>query len=528
MRAKVETTKGVEVAAIAGLIAISVYAELQLSLYSNIAYSLTQIIPGFEAYSLALFFGAWMGLFVYVFARKKQLTREIAARERTEAEFEDYKISDPITGMPNRHAVDLVITQRLTEDGRGDFAVLGIELTNQDAIHSVHGDQAVREFRKRLASSIVPLLSAGDFVGTESSRLYVVSARVSREERRIALEAIASKMLQIAGSGASGEETRFRVSIVFSLMDLSDSRFEDGQWSGIDVLRRVDFLLHAGARKGNGALEVYGSEVEEELNRRALIEACLSDAISDQQIVPYFQPLIDLQHGRVLGLEVLSRWTHPLLGPVSPGAFIPIAQEVGLSHNLTLSVLRQACRAAMNWPADIKIAVNVSPTDLTTERAVNALLDVLDESGIDQTRIELEITENDLIEEVDSICAAIYRFKERGVSISIDDFGTGYSSLHHLRLLPFDKIKIDQSFVRDMHSSSESHKIVRTVIALAQSLGLQTTAEGIEGEECQEILQQLGCTIGQGFLFARPLPASEVIEFIRNFNENHKRLELVA
>ena len=204
--------------------------------------------------------------------------------------------------------------------------------------------------------------------------------------------------------------------------------------------------------------------------------------------------------------------------------FIPIAEEIGVLPALTVSVFRQACEAAKSWPDMLRLAVNISPTDLRDAAVVEKLMAILGETGIAPSRIEIEITENAFIEEADAIAEALSKVKECGISISIDDFGTGYSSLHHLRILPFDKIKIDQSFIKEMETDSESKAIVEAIIALGASLGLQTTAEGVELVQNEGALEKLGCAIGQGFLFARPLPASEVMGFLNNYGREVEKV----
>ena len=510
----------IEVACIASIVVVALMAEVSFGVYSTIAAATLDFAPWMRSYALAIFASLWLGFYVYSYARKRELGQAIRQLQDTEQAFEDYKISDPVTGLPNRAGFELVSDQRLKDASGHNFVMLAIEVTNMEAMAVVHSREAANEMMMRLADSVFLTILPTDYVACTERYFYLFSADLDPTAAQARMDAVIGRTMQQAAIGHQSANSKLHPTLAFALMDIGEPGKLGQIWSGREVLHRLDFLLHAARRNGHGAIKRYGIDIEEEMTRRTIIEACLGDAIHNQEIVPHFQPLIDLSGGNVAGVEVLARWTHPMLGTVAPVEFIPIAEETGLLRSMTLSLVRQACRAAKTWPSDIKLAFNISPSDLRDEMASDALLDVLDETGIDKSRIELEITENALIEQVDAVNRSLTKFKEHGISIAIDDFGTGYSSLFHLRSLPFDKIKIDQSFVRDMDTCAENQKIVRTIIALAQSLGLKTTAEGIEGEECEAMLNELGCSIGQGYLFARALPASEIGNYIADFTRD--------
>ncbi len=222
---------------------------------------------------------------------------------------------------------------------------------------------------------------------------------------------------------------------------------------------------------------------------------------------------------RVTGFEALLRWRHPERGMVSPGAFIPLAEEIGLIVPLGEWVLRQACAEAATWPEDVKVAVNLSPVQFKSRDLVPAVLNALAASGLAPERLELEITESVLLQDNDATLATLHRLRDLGLRISMDDFGTGYSSLSYLRSFPFDKIKIDRSFVRDLSESEDSLAIVRAVAGLGSSLGMATTAEGVETEAQLDRLRAAGCTEVQGYLFSPPRPAAEVAEVLARQGE---------
>jgi predicted signal transduction protein with EAL and GGDEF domain len=283
------------------------------------------------------------------------------------------------------------------------------------------------------------------------------------------------------------------------------------------LLRSADIAMYRGKREGRGNYRFFEAGMEEELQARAMIEGELRAAIADGSIRPYYQPLVDLPTKQLLGFEVLARWYHPTKGVLSPMLFIPIAEETGLIGDLSFGLLRQACLDAKLWPAHLQLAINVSPCQLQDPRLPERVLGILTETGFPASRLEVEITETALVQDINAARRTLKSLKNLGVRIALDDFGTGYSSLYHLRELKFDKIKIDQSYVRSLGRNAESVKIVDAIIGLGKSLGLLTTAEGIETASELEYLTDQGCSFGQGYLFGAPVPASMVSALNESF-----------
>jgi predicted signal transduction protein with EAL and GGDEF domain len=279
---------------------------------------------------------------------------------------------------------------------------------------------------------------------------------------------------------------------------------------GDSLIRRADVALYRAKEAGRGQCRYFQQSMDREVHERAQLETDLRRAIASGQIVPFFQPLVDLKTQRLTGLEVLSRWQHPERGLINPAAFIPVAEDTGQIQALTLAVLRQALGAARDWDPTLTIAVNIAPQQLKDATLGDTLEAVLREQDFPPQRLEIEITENALIGDLALARSVLHDLKARGMRVALDDFGTGYSSLSHLSELPFDKIKIDRSFVQSMNERPHSASIVNAVIALGHSLQLATTAEGIETEAHAQALRRLGCGSGQGFLYAKPLPADEV------------------
>jgi EAL domain-containing protein (putative c-di-GMP-specific phosphodiesterase class I) len=252
------------------------------------------------------------------------------------------------------------------------------------------------------------------------------------------------------------------------------------------------------------------------LQARRLLERDLREALTREAFEVYYQPIYSLDTDRVCGFEALLRWNHPVRGFISPAEFIPIAEELGLIVPLGEWVLRRACEVAAHWPDGLKVAVNVSAVQFTSASLVTAVREALRRTGLPGRRLELEITESVLVANPGSTTAILHSLKALGVRVAMDDFGTGYSSLSYLRSFPFDKIKIDQSFVRDLCIKDGTDFIVRAVIGLGASLGMTTTAEGVETEA------QLAQV--QGYLFSRPVPVSEVADVIRRWNGNSRAI----
>jgi EAL domain-containing protein (putative c-di-GMP-specific phosphodiesterase class I) len=272
----------------------------------------------------------------------------------------------------------------------------------------------------------------------------------------------------------------------------------------------ADLALYAVKAGGRGGFQFYQSSLNKEVNERRQIEMDLRDAIERNQLELHYQPIIDLRRDVITGFEALARWRHPIRGMVPPAAFIPVAEDSGLILQLGEWALREACRRAVHWPADLKVAVNVSPTQFSAANLVDRIAEILAETKLPPNRLELEITERIFLADSQDTLAILHRLKKLGVRISLDDFGTGYSSLSYLRSFPFDKIKIDRSFVSDLSEGTQHIAIVHSVVSIAQALAMTATAEGIETAEQQQLLKMLGCHEGQGYLFGRPVPIENV------------------
>jgi diguanylate cyclase (GGDEF)-like protein len=291
------------------------------------------------------------------------------------------------------------------------------------------------------------------------------------------------------------------VGIVIATPDLSSADL---------LLRSADIALYRAKGSGRGTFCIFEEVMNAQMQARREIELDLREALGLDEFEVFYQPLFNLNAQRVTGFEALLRWRHATRGLVPPSEFIPIAEELGLIVPIGEWVMAQACKDAMTWPGDVKVAVNLSPVQFRSVGLVDAVQRALKGSGLPAQRLELEITESALLEDSEAVLATLHELRAVGMRTALDDFGTGYSSLSYLRSFPFDKLKIDQSFVREMAHRPDCLAIVTSVLGLARELGMATTAEGVETEEQLAQLRRIGCTEVQGFLFDRPRPAADI------------------
>ena len=286
-------------------------------------------------------------------------------------------------------------------------------------------------------------------------------------------------------------------------------------------MKAADTALYAAKTAGRSTFKFFDVGMTEQLRVKREIEMELREAIDGgDQLALYYQPLLSLSTGKLTGFEALMRWRHPSKGMVSHGDFIPVAEETGLIVELGAWAMRTACREAMLWPQDIKVAVNVSSVQFKSGDLVSVVEASLSTTGLPARRLELEITESILMQDNTTTHATLHRLRELGVGISMDDFGTGYSSLSYLRSFPLNKIKIDRSFVSDLGTASDREVIIRSIIDIAHTLGMATTAEGVETSAQMEALRLLGCDEAQGYFISKPAPAANLSAVIAQWHSD--------
>jgi predicted signal transduction protein with EAL and GGDEF domain len=276
------------------------------------------------------------------------------------------------------------------------------------------------------------------------------------------------------------------------------------------ILRNADLALYRAKGDGRGMFRFFERGMDAQMQARRALECDLRKALAGGEFELYYQPVVDLASNEISGLEALIRWHHPEKGMIPPNTFIPLAEEIGLIVPIGEWAIREACTTAASWPRELKVAVNLSPAQFRSPGLLQVIVEALATSGLSPVRLELEITETILLQDSEATLATLYRLRELGVRVAMDDFGTGYSSLSYLQSFPFDKIKIDRSFVKDIAESTGSLNIVRAVAALAKGLGMAATAEGVETQAQLDKIRGEGCSEMQGFLFSIPLPARDI------------------
>ena len=447
-----------------------------------------------------------IALTIYGARKWHDAKREVIERTAAEKRAQSLASTDPLTGFLNRRAFGEAVEELLRPTGRKarPVAMLIVDLDGFKTVNDVHGHLTGDTLLRTTAQVIAKALPMG-----------AVSARLGGDEfaaafqfdpdAPVAVEAIAEQIVARLGKPFDLAGVHIHVS-----SSLGVAR-HDVDCTTVDaLLRRADIAMYAAKKAGRGRFVWFDASMERELQKRNGTESGLRAGIPRQEIVPYFEQQIDLVTGSLHGFEVLARWQHPELGLVPPMEFIGVAEECGLIGDLSLSVMRQAFEEARGWDSGLTLSVNISPSQLKDPWLSQKIVKLLVETGFPAERLEVEITESSLFENLGLAQSIVGSLKNQGIRVALDDFGTGYSSLAHLRALPFDRIKIDKSFVMSLNENSESAAIVNAITKLADSLNLAITAEGIEDRLIEARLRQIGSYKGQGYFYGRPLPVADV------------------
>lgn len=442
---------------------------------------------------------------------------DITKRKVAEEKINTLAFFDQLTGLPNRLLfmdrleLALAASSRHRRNGALFFIDLDHFKTLNDTLGHDKGDQLLQQVAHRLESSV----REGDSLarlGGDEFVLMLVDLSESAQEAVLQAEAVGEKILATLNKPymISGNEHHGGASIGITL-------FSDHRETVDDLLKRADLAMYRAKDGGRNALCFFDPEMQAAVSLRAGLEADLREAVQQNQFVLFYQPQVDIL-GQLIGVEVLLRWTHHQRGSVSPGVFIPLAEETGLILPLGQWVLETACAQLAAWSkcpkmSRLLLAVNVSARQLRHPEFVDQVLSALVRHGVNPGRLKLELTESLLVSNIEDTVAKMTTLKANGVGFSLDDFGTGYSSLSYLKRLPLDQLKIDQSFVRDILVDPNDAVIAKTIVALGESLGLTVIAEGVETEEQRAMLASQGCLAYQGYLFSRPLPIDAFEKF---------------
>jgi diguanylate cyclase (GGDEF)-like protein len=438
------------------------------------------------------------------------LSAEIAEREAAEARAQSLARHDPLTGLANRRHFLEELDRRLALLGDCDdgFALMFVDLDRFKPINDVHGhmigDEILQVIAQRLSLCIRDDSFAARLGGDEFAVLLEGPADrdgIASAARRVISELCAPVLI-------NGLKLTVGASIGIAICP-DDGNTVEG------ILQRGDAAMLR-AKEDRGAFKFFDSSIDEQLKAKASLEAELRAAIPAGEITPFFQPVVDLQTGELAGFEVLARWPHKTRGMIPPGEFIHVAEEAGLVDAMFWALLAEACRKTLEAPGDFMLAVNISPSQVRDQWFPEKVLRTLTETKFPAQRLEIEVTESAMIGDIQRAKRALMSLKNQGVKIALDDFGTGYSSLFLLRELPIDKLKIDRSFVSNMLTVRENATIVGALVGLGKALGLNMTAEGVEDVETAMALREMGCPLGQGYLFghaiATPIYAAHLLK----------------
>jgi len=444
---------------------------------------------------------------------------DVTARRHAEQQIVFMARHDVLTRLPNRVSFVDRLEQAIAHAGRGSLAaVLCLDLDHfkdiNDTLGHPVGDQLLRAVADRLTACVREVDLVARFGGDEFA---VVQAAPERVED---VGLLAQRIIEVLSLPyeLDGHQVVVGASIGIALIP-ADGADPD------TLLKNGDIALYRAKSDGRGVFRFFAPAMDARLQERRRLELDLQHAMTHHEFELFYQPLIDLAEDRICGFEALLRWHHPTRGLLEPKQFVPLTEEMGLIVPLGAWALREACREAAAWPDDVKVAVNLSPVQFRYRDLVHMVATALEDSGLPARRLDLEITEAVLLQNSEEVLSILHGLHALGVHISMDDFGTGYSSLSYLRSFPFDKIKIDQSFVRDLSDNTDAAAIVRAVARLGSSLGMATTAEGVETGDQLARLRAEGCTEVQGYLFSKPRPASEVAGLLQRLDH---RLVTVA
>ena len=448
------------------------------------------LVMGFALYAIA---GLW--LLQNLLHLRRILNSAPKPQRRSTGQ---YLLSD----LPDRSALVPALDAALERWRKGGpaAAVLLVDLDRFKRLKETHGhatgDRVLEEVARRLVALSGPSMQVAHMGGDEFAVL-------TEDDTRLSQETICDRVLRAirAPIEITGGTIRISATIGFAVCNAERTQTPS-------LLRAAELALGRAKREARGRMIEFedGAEHVEDPHGHAWD---FERALQRDEIVPFYQPLFALDDHRLIGFEVLARWQHPVRGEIGPAGFIPVAEELGRIGELFDRLLARACRDASAWPPDLRLSVNVSPTQFSEPQMASRILRILAESNFSPARLELEITENALVGDVPMARLILEELRELGVSVALDDFGTGYSSLLHLNALPVDRLKIDRGFVASARLKDEDWRMVRGILQLAGTFNLATTAEGIEEPETLTTLRDLGCDMGQGYLLGRPISAEQ-------------------
>ncbi|WP_456840018.1 putative bifunctional diguanylate cyclase/phosphodiesterase [Bradyrhizobium sp. USDA 4486] len=432
---------------------------------------------------------------------------DVTERVNTQQRISHLARHDVLTDLPNRSAFNIALAERLqrAQEASTSFAVLSLDLDRFKEVNDVFG-HPVGDMLMRAAADRLAAEADGAFIARIGGDEFMIL--MPDDVCRDAVLALGERLVQAIGTELEVDDYLSHVGLSVGIAVYPDD--------GVDaatLLANADSALYRAKREGRRRVRFFESGMDQELRDCRLLQHDLRQAPEQNQLLVYFQPQARMD-GEVVGFEALLRWNHPTRGFVPPDQFIPLAEENGLIIQIGEWVLREACREAASWPRPLPVAVNLSPVQFQAGDLERSIHQILLETGLAPTRLEVEITEGVLIGDFTRALNLLRRLKALGIRIAMDDFGTGYSSLSYLQSFPFDKIKIDRSFISNLEASAQSAEIVRAVLSLARALNIPVVAEGVETEAQRAFLARETCDAIQGYLIGRPEPIERYLDAI--------------
>ncbi|WP_426421294.1 putative bifunctional diguanylate cyclase/phosphodiesterase [Bradyrhizobium genosp. A] len=445
---------------------------------------------------------------------------DVTEKRNSEKQIAFLAHHDPLTGLANRVQLRAHIEKTLESVRRGgNAAVLCLDLDHFKTVNDTLGHPVGDALLCAVSDRLRALASDRDVISRTGGDEFSI-VQFGPDASMAAAASLAARIVEVLCVPFELGDHHVVIGASVGIAIAPD----DGD-NADQLLKNADMALYRAKGDGRARFHFFEAEMDVKAQARRVLELDLRNALPAGEFEVFYQPIVSLAQDNISGFEALLRWNHPVRGRIPPNEFIPLAEETGLIVPIGEWVIRQACSEAMRWPAGLRVAVNVSPVQFRNNSLIAAVVSALAASRLPADQLELEITETVLMTNNDATIAALHQLRTLGVRISMDDFGTGYSSLSYLRSFPFDKIKIDQSFVRDLIDRPDSIAIIRAVAGLGQSFGMTTTAEGVETQEQLDRMREEGCSEVQGYFYSKPVPASEIARLLDGFQ---KRVQAVA
>ena len=436
-----------------------------------------------------------------------------ALRERERAENKAAHLAKhcSLTGLPNRMAFSEQIEKeiQLAKDNGKEFYLLNLDLNKFKEINDVYGHNVGDELLKEVSRRLVACLQDGDYLARLGGDEFVAIQRNNSGEGEI--PSLANRL-----ADAIVDAFKLNGRIVRTGVSIGVASYPQHGSNAQELLSNADIAMYRAKADPKLRVHAYNSDLDKVIRERRLIGNDLKEAVESQALEVQFQPQACVASGKISGFEALSRWNHPVHGPISPSVFIPIAEENGLIGEIGRNMLQRSCELALQWQEPVKVSVNISAVQIRYTDLVTMVRNTLYDTGLPAHRLELEVTESVLIDDFDYAMHVLRGIKNLGVSLAMDDFGTGYSSLSSIIAFPFDKLKIDRSFIMEMDAKERMVTVTKAIIGLGKNLDLKIIAEGVESVKHVEFLKEMGCDEMQGFLLGKAMPQHQVLELLKD------------